>query len=65
MTDSDNAKSLRDSTFIRGWRKVPLAARAVILGFFVSTIGVGAWVLSVTAIPAPLSIAVMAVPKRW
>ncbi len=61
MTDSDNAKSLRDSTFIRGWRKVPLAVRAVILGFFVSTIGVGAWVLSLTAIPAPWSIAAMAV----
>lgn len=47
------------NAFGRFWMKVPLVIRSILLGFGVSSLGVGIWVLLVTNIPVPWSIAAM------
>lgn len=47
------------NTLGRFWMKVPLVVRSILLGFGVSSIGVGIWVLLVTYIPVPLSVMAM------
>jgi membrane protease YdiL (CAAX protease family) len=47
------------NAFGRLWMKVPLAVRSILLGFSVSSIGVGIWVLLVINIPAPWSVITM------
>ena len=58
MSDLDKQTQYSDSPIIRSWQRIPVLIRAIVSGAFVSTIGVGAWVL-VYPIPAPWSIAVM------
>ncbi len=58
MSDLDKQTPYSDSPMIRSWQRIPVLIRAIVSGAFVSTIGVGAWVL-VYPIPAPWSIAVM------
>lgn len=58
MSDLDKQTPYSDSPIIRSWQRIPVLIRAIVSGAFVSTIGVGAWVL-VYPIPAPWSIAVM------
>ena len=43
----------------RFWMKVPLVVRSILIGFGVTTIGVGIWVLMVTHIPVPWSVVFM------
>lgn len=47
------------NAFGRFWLKVPLVVRSVLLGFGVSGLGIGIWVLIVSSIPAPWFIAAM------
>jgi len=47
------------NVFGRFWMKVPLAVRSVMIGFGVSSLGVGIWVLLVTIIPVPWSVVAM------
>ena len=49
------------NAFGRFWMKVPLVVRSVLLGFGVSSVGVGTWVLLANNIPAPWSAIVMGV----
>ena len=49
------------NALIRFWIKVPLVIRAIIIGFIVSTLGVGIWVLLATKVPAPWSIIAMCI----
>ena len=58
MSDLDKQTPYSDSPIIRSWQRIPVLIRAIVSGAFVSTIGVGPWVL-VYPIPAPWSIAVM------
>ncbi|MBT8270806.1 MAG: CPBP family intramembrane metalloprotease [Bacteroidia bacterium] len=41
------------------WMKVPLVIRSVLLGFGVSTLGIGIWIFLVTNIPIPWSVMAM------
>ena len=43
------------------WNKFPVAIRAVVLGFVVNTIGVGTWVITLTFVPYPWALLVMAI----
>jgi membrane protease YdiL (CAAX protease family) len=47
------------NTFGRYWMKVPLAVRSILLGFGVSSLGVGIWALMVTYVPVPWSFVAM------
>jgi membrane protease YdiL (CAAX protease family) len=48
------------STIVRGWQRLPIFIRAILVGFIVFEIGVVAWVLIVgPLVPAPWSILVM------
>ena len=49
------------NSFGRFWMKIPLILRSVILGFSVSSLGVGIWVLMVTTIAPQWSVPIMAV----
>jgi len=44
------------NAFGRFWMKVPLVVRSILLGFGVSSLGVGIWVFLVTYIPVPWSV---------
>ena len=43
------------------WQRIPLVVRAVVIGFAVSTVGVGVWVAVISTVPAPWSIGLMAI----
>lgn len=47
------------NAFGRFWMKVPLIVRSVLIGFGVSSLGVGIWALLVTSVPVPWSIVAM------
>lgn len=47
------------STMLGYWRRIPILVRAIVLGFFVSTIGVYSWLVIGSFIPGPWSIVVM------
>lgn len=47
------------NTLGRFWMKIPLIVRSILLGFGVTTIGVGIWVLLATNIPVPWSVVLM------
>ena len=49
------------NVFRRFWMKVPLVVRSILVGFGVSSLGVGIWVLLVTSIPAPWSVVAMSI----
>lgn len=49
------------TAFGRLWMKVPLVLRAIILGFGISSLGIGIWVLLLTKIPFPWSVLTMAI----
>ena len=51
--------SYPSNAFGRFWMKFPLVVRSVLLGFAVSTLGVGIWTIVVTSIPLPWSIVLM------
>ena len=59
MSDLDKQTQFSDSPIIRSWQRIPVLIRAIVSGAFVSTIGIGAWLLILAVIPAPWSIAVM------
>jgi membrane protease YdiL (CAAX protease family) len=48
------------NAFGRFWMKAPLGVRSILLGFGVSSLGIGIWSLLVTFIPAPWSVVAMA-----
>ena len=43
------------------WKKIPLVVRSILIGFIVSSLGVGIWVLLATRTPFPWSILTMAI----
>jgi membrane protease YdiL (CAAX protease family) len=47
------------NAFGRFWMKVPLVIRAVLLGFCVSTLGIGTWTIVVNGLPGPWSVLLM------
>ena len=47
------------NSFMRFWMKIPLFVRSVLLGFSVSSLGVGIWVLLATKAPFPWSVLAM------
>lgn len=47
------------SSFGRFWIKIPLVVRSILLGFGVSSIGVGFWMLMATFVPIPWSVVAM------
>ena len=49
------------NAFGRFWVKLPLILRAILLGFGVSSIGVGIWVLLATFAPFPWSVVIMGI----
>jgi membrane protease YdiL (CAAX protease family) len=49
------------NAFGRYWMKVPLVVRSLVLGFGVSSLGVGVWVLLVKNIPVPWSVITMSI----
>ncbi len=44
---------MTDSAITRSWGRIPLVVRAILLGFAVSTLGVGTWVACLMVIPPP------------
>jgi membrane protease YdiL (CAAX protease family) len=48
-----------DPAVIRFWQRMPVVIRATISGFFVSTIGIVAWLVIMNLIPVPWSILLM------
>jgi membrane protease YdiL (CAAX protease family) len=59
MTDVAKKPEAVDSTIIRFWRRIPVVIRALVVGFVVFEIGVGAWLVIAALVPAPWSIVVM------
>lgn len=51
---------ISQSSFLGPWRMIPLAVRAIVVGFLVNTLGVSAWVVVATRIRAPWSVLAMA-----
>ena len=49
------------NAFGRFWLKVPLVIRSILIGFGVTSLGVGIWVILVTYIPAPWSVLPMSI----
>ncbi len=45
--------------FGRLWMKIPLAVRSILLGFGISSLGIGIWILLITNIPMPWSVMAM------
>jgi len=43
------------------WQRIPLVIRAVVLGFAVSTLGIGIWVVLFSTVPVPWSLGLMAI----
>jgi membrane protease YdiL (CAAX protease family) len=58
MSDVDR-QTRSDSGLMRFWQRIPLWIRAVVLGVLVSSIGVYAWLVVGTLVPAPWSIVLM------
>lgn len=54
-----NHSNYPSNAFGRFWMKVPLFVRSILIGFGVTTIGVGSWVLLATYVPVPWSIVAM------
>jgi membrane protease YdiL (CAAX protease family) len=54
-----NHSNYPSNAFGRFWKKVPLVVRSILLGFGVSSLGVGIWVLLVTYLPVPWSVVAM------
>ena len=44
---------MTDSAITRLWGRIPLVVRAILLGFAVSTLGIGVWVACLMVIPPP------------
>lgn len=59
MSDLDKQTQSTDSPISKFWQRIPLLIRAIILGVFVTFVGVGAWLFCLALIPAPWSAAVM------
>ena len=55
----EKKSSYPSNAFGRFWMKVPLILRSVLIGFGVSSVGVGIWVLLVSNTPLPWSVAAM------
>jgi membrane protease YdiL (CAAX protease family) len=47
------------NAFVKFWQKVPMVIRSIVLGFSVTSIGVGLWVFLATYVPVPWSIVTM------
>jgi membrane protease YdiL (CAAX protease family) len=59
MTDVAKKQQAVDSAIIRFWRRTPVVIRAIVVGFVVFEIGVGAWLVIAALVPAPWLIVVM------
>ncbi len=44
---------MTDSAITRSWGRIPLAVRAILSGFAVSTLGIGTWLAGLMVVPAP------------
>ena len=53
--------SYPSNAFGRLWMKIPLVVRSILLGFGVSSLGIGIWVFLVTNIPPPWSAVAMGI----
>jgi len=49
------------SILARIWQRTPLVVKAILVGFSVSSLGVGIWILNISFIPAPWSIVLMGI----
>ena len=61
MNDLELPVESSKSILARFWHKTPLVVKAILVGFIVSSIGVGIWVLSISFIPSAWSIVLMGV----
>lgn len=59
MTDSTRKWQAIDSAVSRFWRRLPVAIRALVVGFLVAEIGIGAWLAVAALIPTPWSLVLM------
>jgi membrane protease YdiL (CAAX protease family) len=59
MTDLTREPQAVDSGIIRFWQRIPVVVRAIVVGFVVFEIGVGAWLVIAALVPAPWSIVMM------
>ncbi len=59
MANLETQTQSSDSAASRLWQRIPILIRAILLGFFVNTIGVGAWVTILAIVPSPWSMFAM------
>jgi len=59
MADVTRKQQAMDPAIIRFWQRIPVVIRAIVVGFVVFEIGVGAWLVIAALVPAPWSIVVM------
>jgi len=59
MTTLDKTTQLQTSGLTKTWGRIPVLIRAILSGVFVTFVGIGPWLLSISVIPAPWSVPVM------
>ena len=59
MANLETQTQTSGSAASRFWQRLPILIRAILLGFFVNTIGVGAWVTILIIVPGPWSMFLM------
>ena len=64
MKEFNQNKETSGSAIARLWQRLPIVIQAILLGFFVNTIGVGAWVTILNIVPAPWSM-IFAIGMLW
>lgn len=61
MKEHENyTKSESTLWVVRKWNQAPVLVKALIIGFLVNTIGVGSWILTISLVPYPWALMVMA-----
>lgn len=64
MKEFDQNTETSGSAIARLWQRLPIVIQAILLGFFVNTIGVGAWVTILNIVPSPWSM-IAAIGMLW
>jgi membrane protease YdiL (CAAX protease family) len=59
MADRTGKPQAMFSTMIESWQRLPVVVRAILVGFVVTEIGIGAWLVIAALIPAPWSLVLM------
>ncbi len=59
MSEMDKQTQSSEHPIVNMWRRIPILIRAIVSGAFVSTVGVGVWLLCLAVLPAPWSVVVM------